>query len=155
MLQINDQIPNFEILTDKDPLKVSDYLGKKIVIFFFPRADTSGCTAESIAFTNLQSDFEKLNCVIIGISKDNPKKQLKFREKYNLTCQLGADFENNVCEQFGVWVEKSMYGKKYMGIQRSTFLCDEKGNIKKIWEKVKVPGHADEVLQALKDLNVS
>ena len=155
MLQINDQIPNFEILTDKDPLKVSDYLGKKIVIFFFPRADTSGCTAESIAFTNLQSDFDKLNCVIIGISKDNPKKQLKFREKYNLTCQLGADFENNICEQFGVWVEKSMYGKKYMGIQRSTFLCDEKGTIKKIWEKVKVPGHADEVLQALKDLNVS
>ena len=155
MLQINDQIPNFEILTDKDPLKVSDYLGKKIVIFFFPRADTSGCTAETIAFTNLQSDFDKLNCVIIGISKDNPKKQLKFREKYNLTCQLGADFENNICEQFGVWVEKSMYGKKYMGIQRSTFLCDEKGTIKKIWEKVKVPGHADEVLQAVKDLNVS
>ena len=155
MLQINDQIPNFEILTDKDPLKVSDYLGKKIVIFFFPRADTSGCTAESIAFTNLQSDFEKLNSVIIGISKDNPKKQLKFREKYNLTCQLGADFENNICEQFGVWVEKSMYGKKYMGIQRSTFLCDEKGSIKKVWEKVKVPGHADEVLQAVKDLNIS
>jgi len=155
MLQINDQIPNFEILTDKDPLKVSDYLGKKIVIFFFPRADTSGCTAESIAFTNLQSDFDKLNCVIIGISKDNPKKQLKFREKYNLTCQLGADFENNICEQFGVWVEKSMYGKKYMGIQRSTFLCDEKGTIKKVWEKVKVPGHADEVLQAVKDLNNS
>ena len=155
MLLINDQIPNFEILTDKDTFKVSDYLGKKIVIFFFPRADTSGCTAESIAFTNLQSDFDKLNCVIIGISKDNPKKQLKFREKYNLTCQLGADFENNICEQFGVWVEKSMYGKKYMGIQRSTFLCDEKGTIKKIWEKVKVPGHADEVLQAVKDLIVS
>ena len=155
MLQINDQIPNFEILTDKDPFKVSDYLGKKIVIFFFPRADTSGCTAESIAFTNLQRDFDKLNCVVIGISKDNPKKQSKFREKYNLTCQLGADFENNICEQFGVWVEKSMYGKKYMGIQRSTFLCDEKGTIKKVWEKVKVPGHADEVLQAVKDLNNS
>ena len=155
MLQINDEIPNFEILTDKDLFKVSDYLGKKIVIFFFPRADTSGCTAESIAFTNLQSDFDKLNCVIIGISKDNPKKQSKFREKYNLTCQLGADFENNICEQFGVWVEKSMYGKKYMGIQRSTFLCDEKGTIKKVWEKVKVPGHADEVLQAVKDLNNS
>ncbi|MDB2590807.1 peroxiredoxin [bacterium] len=155
MLQINDQIPNFEILTDKDPFKVPDYLGKKKVIFFFPRADTSGCTAESIAFTNLQRDFDKLNCVVIGISKDNPKKQSKFREKYNLTCQLGADFENNICEQFGVWVEKSMYGKKYMGIQRSTFLCDEKGTIKKVWEKVKVPGHADEVLQAVKDLNIS
>ena len=155
MLQINDQIPNFEILTDKHPFRVPDYLGKKIVIFFFPRADTSGCTAESIAFTNLQRDFDKLNCVVIGISKDNPKKQSKFREKYNLTCQLGADFENNICEQFGVWVEKSMYGKKYMGIQRSTFLCDEKGTIKKVWEKVKVPGHADEVLQAVKDLNNS
>ena len=149
MLQINDQIPNFEILTDKDPFKVPDYLGKKIVIFFFPRADTSGCTAESIAFTNLQGDFDKLNCVVIGISKDNPKKQSKFREKYNLTCQLGADFENNICEQFGVWVEKSMYGKKYMGIQRATFLVNTKGMITNVWEKVKVPGHAEIVLEEL------
>ena len=155
MLNINDKIPDFEIMTDTGSFTPSNYLGKNIVIFFFPRADTSGCTAESIAFTNLQRDFDKLNCVVIGISKDNPKKQSKFREKYNLTCQLGADFENNICEQFGVWVEKTMYGKKYMGIQRSTFLCDEKGTIKKVWEKVKVPGHADEVLQAVKDLNNS
>ena len=154
MFKINDKIPNFEILTDKGEFKVSDHLGKKIVVFFFPRADTSGCTAESIAFTNLQKNFEKLNCIVIGISKDNVKKQAKFREKYNLTCELGADFENNVCEQFGVWVEKSMYGRKYMGIQRATFLCDEKGIITNVWEKVKVPGHADEVLAAVEKLSM-
>ena len=154
MLKINDKIPNFEILTDKGDFKVSNHLGKNIVVFFFPKADTSGCTAESIAFTNLQKNFEKLNCIVIGISKDNIKKQAKFREKYNLTCELGADFENNVCEQFGVWVEKSMYGRKYMGIQRATFLCDEKGIITNVWEKVKVPGHADEVLAAVEKMNM-
>ena len=153
MLKINDEIPNFEILTDRDNFKVSNYKGKNIVVFFFPRADTSGCTAESIAFTNLQKEFDKLNCIVIGISKDNKKKQSKFREKYNLTCELGADFENDVCEQFGVWVEKSMYGKKYMGIQRSTFLSNDKGIIVNIWEKVKVPGHAEEVLETLKKVN--
>ena len=154
MLKINDKIPNFEILTDKGDFKVSNHLGKNIVVFFFPKADTSGCTAESIAFTNLQKNFEKLNCIVIGISKDNIKKQAKFREKYNLTCELGADFENNVCEQFGVWVEKSMYGRKYMGIQRATFLINEKGIITNVWEKVKVPGHADEVLVAVKKMNM-
>ena len=154
MLKINDKIPNFEILTDKGDFKVSNHLGKNMVVFFFPRADTSGCTAESIAFTNLQKKFEKLNCIVIGISKDNIKKQAKFREKYNLTCELGADFENNVCEQFGVWVEKSMYGRKYMGIQRATFLCDEKGIITNVWEKVKVPGHADEVLAVVEKMNM-
>ena len=154
MLKINDKIPNFEILTDKGDFKVSNHLGKNIVVFFFPRADTSGCTAESIAFTNLQKKFEKLNCIVIGISKDNIKKQAKFREKYNLTCELGADFENNICEQFGVWVEKSMYGRKYMGIQRATFLSNEKGIITNVWEKVKVPGHADEVLAAVEKMNI-
>ena len=154
MLKINDKIPNFEILTDKGDFKVSNHLGKNIVVFFFPRADTSGCTAESIAFTNLQKNFEKLNCIVIGISKDNIKKQAKFREKYNLTCELGADFENNVCEQFGVWVEKSMYGRKYMGIQRATFLSNEKGIITNVWEKVKVLGHADEVLAAVEKMNM-
>ena len=154
MLKINDKIPNFEILTDQGEFKVSNHLGKKIVVFFFPRADTSGCTAESISFTNLQKKFEKLNCIVIGISKDNQKKQAKFREKYNLTCELGADFENNVCEQFGVWVEKSMYGRKYMGIQRATFLCNEKGIITNVWEKVKVPGHADEVLAIVEKMNM-
>ena len=149
MLNINDKIPDFEILTDRGSFTPSSYVGKNIVIFFFPRADTSGCTAESLAFTNLQSNFDSLNCIVIGISKDNTKKQAKFREKYNLSCELGADFENNVCEKFGVWVEKSMYGKKYMGIQRATFLVNTKGVITNVWEKVKVPGHAETVLEEL------
>ena len=153
MLKINDKIPNFEILTDQGEFKVSNHIGKNIVIFFFPKADTSGCTAESVAFTNLQTNFHQLNCILIGISKDNIKKQAKFREKYNLTCELGSDFENNVCEKFGVWVEKSMYGRKYMGIQRATFLSDRKGIITDVWEKVKVPGHAEEVLEAVKKLS--
>ncbi len=153
MLKINDKLPDFEILTDTGNFKVSDHQGKKILVFFFPRADTSGCTAESISFTNLQKEFDKLNCIVIGISKDNSKKQGNFRKKYNLTCELGADFENNVCEQFGVWVEKSMYGKKYMGIQRSTFLSNEEGKITNVWEKVKVSGHAEEVLETLKELS--
>ena len=154
MLKINDKLPEFEILTDQSEFKISNHVGKNIVIFFFPKADTSGCTAESIAFTNLQREFDQLNCIVIGISKDNPKKQAKFREKYNLTCELGADFENNVCEQFGVWVEKSMYGRKYMGIQRSTFLSNRNRVITNVWEKVKVPGHAEEVLDAVKKINL-
>ena len=153
MLKINDKMPDFEILTDQDEFKISNYEGKKIVVFFFPKADTSGCTAESIGFTNLQKEFDKLNCVVIGISKDNQEKQRKFRKKHNLTCKLGADFENNVCEKFGVWVEKSMYGRKYMGIQRATFLSNEKGIITNVWEKVKVPGHAEDVLKAAEKLS--
>ena len=149
MLKINDNLPEFEILTDTGNFKTSDNQGKNIVVFFFPRADTSGCTAESLAFTSLQTKFDKLNCAVIGISKDNQKKQAKFREKYNLSCELGADFENNICEKFGVWVEKSMYGKKYMGIQRATFLSNTNGIITNVWEKVKVPGHAEDVLEEL------
>ena len=154
MLKIGDKIPKFEILTDQSEFKVSNHLGKNIVIFFFPKADTSGCTAEAIGFTNLQKNFDQLNCVVIGISKDTIKKQAKFREKHNLTCKLGADFENNICEQFGVWVEKSMYGRKYMGIQRATFLSNKEGILTNVWEKVKVPGHAEEVLESLKTIGV-
>ena len=126
MIKINDEIPKFEILTDTGNFKISNYIGKKIVVFFFPRADTSGCTAESIAFTNLQQEFDKLDCIVIGISKDNQKKQGKFREKYNLTCELGADFENNVCEQFGVWVEKSMYGRNIWEFKEQLFCAMKK-----------------------------
>ena len=154
MLKINDKLPEFEILTDTGNFKTYDHQGKNIVVFFFPRADTSGCTAESLAFTNLQTNFDKLNCVVIGISKDNQKKQGKFREKYNLSCELGADFENNICEKFGVWVEKSMYGKKYMGIQRATFLSNTNGIITNVWEKVKVPGHAENVLEELQKIHL-
>ena len=154
MLKINDKLPEFEILTDRELFKTSNHQGKNIVVFFFPKADTSGCTAEALAFTNLQKSFDELNCVVIGISKDNQKKQGKFREKYNLSFELGADFENDICQKFGVWVEKSMYGKKYMGIQRSTFLSNANGIITNIWEKVKVPGHADKVLEELNNIKI-
>ena len=121
-------------------------------MFFYPRDDTSGCTKEAIAFSNLHAEFEAANTIVIGISKDDAKKQAKFRDKHGLTCLLGADVDGTVCEAFGVWVEKSMYGKTYMGIQRATFIIDNDGKIAAIWPKVKVAGHAAEVLERLKAL---
>merc|ERR1711991_173283 len=108
--------------------------------------DTSGCTKEAVSFTNLLAEFDAANTVVIGISKDTPAKQAKFRAKHSLECILGADNETNICEQFGVWVEKSMYGKSYMGIERSTFLIDPDGKVTKVWRKVKISGHAEDVL---------
>ena len=147
MINVNDIAPDINISTDIDNFSLNDQKGKKIVIFFFPRADTSGCTAEAIDFSNLKKKFDDCNCILIGISKDNPQKQKKFREKYNLTCLLGSDSETNVCERYCVWIEKSMYGKKYMGIERSTFLIDEKLILIKLWKKVKVKDHVKEVYE--------
>lgn len=152
MLETGMAVPQFVVPTDKDDFNVADHHGKKMVVFFFPRADTSGCTKESIAFSELMDDFAAANCVVIGISKDTPTKQAKFREKHGLTCLLGADHESDVCEQFGVWVEKSMYGKKYMGIQRASFLIDANGKVAETWPKVKVDGHANAVLEAARAL---
>ena len=146
MLEIGSKIQDFTIPTDRGHFSLSDYQGRNIVLFFFPRADTSGCTKEAIAFTSLLAEFDAANTVVIGISKDTPEKQAKFRAKHNLECILGADNETDICEQFGIWVEKSMYGRSYMGIERSTFLIDPDGKITKIWRKVKVPGHAEDVL---------
>ena len=152
MLETGMAVPQFVVPTDKDDFNVADHHGNKMVVFFFPRADTSGCTKESIAFSELMDDFAAANCVVIGISKDTPAKQAKFREKHGLTCLLGADHESDVCEQFGVWVEKSMYGKKYMGIQRASFLIDANGKVAETWPKVKVDGHANAVLEAARAL---
>jgi len=146
MLETGSKVQEFTIATDRGHFTLSDYRGKNVVIFFFPRADTSGCTKEAISFTNLLAEFDAANTVVIGISKDTPAKQAKFRAKYALECILGADNETNICEQFGVWVEKSMYGKSYMGIERSTFLIDPDGKVTKVWRKVKIPGHAENVL---------
>jgi len=146
MLETGSKVQEFTIATDRGHFTLSDYRGKNVVIFFFPRADTSGCTKEAISFTNLLAEFDAANTVVIGISKDTPAKQAKFRAKHALECILGADNETNICEQFGVWVEKSMYGKSYMGIERSTFLIDPDGKITKVWRKVKIPGHAEDVL---------
>ena len=149
MLAAGDLSPQFTLPTDTGPFALADHLGKNVVVFFFPRADTSGCTKESIAFSELQAEFEAANTIVIGISKDTPEKQAKFRAKYDLTCLLGADHDTDVCEQFGVWVQKSMYGKTYMGIQRATFVIDPNGQISHVWPKVKIPGHAEEVLSHL------
>ena len=152
MTNINDKVEYFELDTDQGKFHSRDYTGKNLVIFFFPKADTTGCTKEAISFSNLINEFEDLNTVVIGISKDTVEKQIKFKSKYDLKCILGSDVEIKICSKFGVWVEKSMYGKKYMGIQRSTFLINTEGKIQHIWNKVKVPGHAEEVLEVVKKL---
>ena len=146
MLERGAKAPSFTLPTDAGSFKLADHHGKKMVLFFFPRADTSGCTREAIAFSALQDEFDAANCGVMGISKDTPAKQAKFRGKHGLTCLLRADDTTDICEQFGVWVEKSMYGKAYMGIQRASFVIDEHGMISAVWPKVKVPSHAEEVL---------
>ena len=134
-------------MTDQGSFYFVRTSGKNVIIFFFPKADTSGCTKEVMAFSALQAEFEAANTLVIGISKDSAEKQAKFRDKYGLTTSLGADTEGTACEAFGVWVEKSMYGRKYMGIQRATFIINADGRIGRIWPKVKIPGHAEEVLE--------
>ncbi len=152
MTNINDKIEAFELNTDKGKFYSKDHFGKNLVLFFFPKADTTGCTKEAISFSNLIKQFEDLNTIVIGISKDTVEKQIKFKSKYDLKCTLGSDVDIKICSKFGVWVEKSMYGKKYMGIQRSTFVINTEGKIQHIWNKVKVPGHAEEVLEVVKKL---
>ncbi|WP_320179330.1 peroxiredoxin [Roseovarius pacificus] len=123
-----------------------------VVLFFYPRDDTSGCTKEAIAFTALQGEFEAAGARVLGISKDTVAKHDKFRDKHDLGIPLLSDAEADICEQYGVWKEKSMYGKKFWGIERSTFLIDGSGQIARVWRKVKVPGHAEEVLEAVNAL---
>ena len=150
MLTTGQNAPLFSLPTDQGSFKLAEHHGKNVIIFFFPKADTSGCTKEAVAFSELKAEFEAANSLVIGISKDTPEKQAKFRAKHNLSCLLGADFNTDVCEQFGVWVEKSMYGRTYMGIQRATFIINADGKIGQVWPKVKVAGHAEDVLDHLR-----
>ena len=152
MLAIGDYAPTLSIPTDIDIFSLAEQRGKKVVVFFFPRADTPGCTKEAEQFSALHDEFTAQNTVVIGISKDKPAKQAKFPAKYGFTCLLGADNETSLCEEFGVWVEKSMYGKTYVGIQHASFIIDSVGKIAAIWPKVKVAGHAADVLETLKML---
>ena len=152
MLEAGTTVPPFTIPTDTGSFSIAENLGSNVVVFFFPRADTGSCTKEAVAFSGLMEQFIAANCSVIGISKDTAAKQAKFRAKHGLSCELGADDETDICEQFGVWVEKSMYGKSYMGIQRATFLIDASGTIVEIWPKVKVPGHAEAVLERVQSL---
>jgi len=152
MLNIGDTAPTARFATAGGAASAADYAGRKLVIYFYPKDDTSGCTKEAQEFTALAGDFEKAGAVVIGISKDTLAKHDKFAAKYDLKVMLGSDVEGEVCEAFGTWVEKSLYGRKYMGIERATFLIDANGKIARIWRKVKVAGHAAEVLEAARTL---
>jgi peroxiredoxin Q/BCP len=145
--------PDFELPTDGGrTLKLSHLKGKPVVLYFYPKDDTSGCTAEAKDFSRLAADFRTAGAQVIGVSPDGIDSHQKFRRKYDLTIDLAADADTNVAQAWGVWVEKSMYGRKYMGVERSTFLIDAEGRIARSWRQVKVPGHAEEVLAATRAL---
>ncbi|MDX1949216.1 MAG: thioredoxin-dependent thiol peroxidase [Rickettsiales bacterium] len=146
--------PDFTLdIENQANFTLSENRGKKnVVLYFYPKDDTPGCTLEAKNFAENISKFEKLDTIIIGISKDSLESHEKFRTKYCLPFSLASDANSTVCEAYGTWVEKNMYGKKYWGIQRDTFLIDKTGKIRKIWRKVKVENHCDEVLEAVKKL---
>jgi peroxiredoxin Q/BCP len=151
-LDIGSPAPAFTLETPEGPVSLSDFAGKKLVLYFYPKDDTSGCTAEAIAFSGLADDFRNAGTTVIGVSKDSVSSHKKFAAKHSLSVKLAADPEGGTVEAYGAWVEKSMYGRKYMGIDRSTFLIGPDGRIAELWRKVKVPGHADAVLKAAKAL---
>jgi peroxiredoxin Q/BCP len=153
MVNEGDVAPDVKMTTiEGKEISPTDFRSQKLVLYFYPKDDTSGCTAEAQAFSALADAFEEANAWVIGVSKDDPKKHAKFIEKYDLKVQLATDGDGSACEAFGTWIEKSMYGRKYMGIDRATFLIDRDGVVKKVWRKVKVPGHAEEVLAAASEL---
>ena len=148
-----DAAPDFDMPADGgERISLAALKGRPVILYFYPKDDTSGCTKEAVAFTEKLPEFEKLGAAIVGVSKDSVAKHEKFKAKHGLGVTLASDEEGDVCERYGVWAEKSMYGKTYMGIERSTFLIDRDGRIVKAWRKVKVPGHADAVLEAVKAL---
>lgn len=145
-----DQAPTFELPRDGGgTLSLADLAGKTVVLYFYPRDDTPGCTTESLDFSAALADFEAANAVVIGISRDSVKKHDKFRDKHGLKVALVADEDGTVCAAYGTWIEKSMYGRKYMGIDRSTFVIGPDGVIRADWRGVKVPGHVTAVLAAV------
>lgn len=153
MLEDGQEAPDFVLLADDGTtVQLSKLKGAPVVLYFYPKDDTSGCTTEAKDFTSLKTKFDTAGARVIGVSPDSVKSHDKFKCKYGLAHVLLADEEKVAAGAYGVWVEKSMYGKKYMGVERATFLIDAKGRIAKSWRKVKVPGHAEEVLQALKAL---
>lgn len=150
---LNKKAPAFTLPTvDGGTVSSKTLLGKPYVLYFYPKDDTSGCTAEACDFRDALPDFTRLGATVIGISKDSVASHTKFAEKYDLNFPLASDAEGTVLAAFGVWVEKSMYGRKYMGIERATFLVDDKGVIRAAWRKVSVPGHAAAVQAALRAL---
>jgi peroxiredoxin Q/BCP len=148
--QVGEKAPAFEAPDQNGKMRsLHEFKGQRLVLYFYPKDDTSGCTREAIDFSSATARFKKLGATVVGVSKDSVVSHDKFKKKHDLKIVLASDPEGTIVESYGSWVEKSMYGRKYMGIDRSTFLIDGKGKITRIWRKVKVPGHVEEVLAAL------
>ncbi|NNU80652.1 peroxiredoxin [Halovulum dunhuangense] len=151
--QPGENAPDFTLPRDGgQTVSLADFAGKALVLYFYPKDDTGGCTKEAVAFSGLLDDFHAAGAAVLGVSKDTVAKHEKFVAKHDLTVPLLSDAEGDLCERYGAWVEKSMYGKSYMGIERCTFLIGPDGTIARVWRKVKVPGHAEEVLDAVRAL---
>ena len=146
-----DKAPDFNLpASGGKNIRLSDFKGRKVILYFYPKDDTSGCTKEACSFTENISSLNKLDVQVIGVSKDSVEKHEKFIKKYGLKFPLVSDEEGTLCAAYDTWVEKSMYGRKYMGIERATFLIDEKGKVQYVWDKVKVPGHTEEIIKTIK-----
>jgi peroxiredoxin Q/BCP len=151
-LAVGAKAPPFALAADGKELQLNDFAGRKLVLYFYPKDDTPGCTKEAIGFTEAAADFARADTVVIGVSKDSVASHAKFKAKHGLAVELGADPAGAVVEAYGAWVEKSMYGRKYMGIERCTYLIGRDGVIAGVWRNVKVPGHVAEVLKAAQAL---
>jgi peroxiredoxin Q/BCP len=153
-LAVGDKAPDFELPDDSGgKLSLKSFAGKKLILYFYPKDDTSGCTKEAIDFNGMKAAFAKAGATIVGVSPDSVASHAKFKTKHDLGLALASDETKTMLEAYGVWVEKSMYGRKYMGVERTTFLIDPKGKISAVWNKVKVPGHAEAVLKATQSLS--
>ncbi len=151
--QSGDKAPDFHLPTDQGgDVSLKDFAGHPLVLYFYPKDDTTGCTSEAKAFSEAIADFEAVGAAVLGVSKDSVKSHGKFRLKHDLKVKLGADEAGETVERYGVWVQKSMYGRSYMGIERATFLIDGFGVVRKVWRKVSVTGHANDVLAEVKAL---
>lgn len=151
MLEKLTQVPDFELLDENEKKhRLSDYKGKPVLLYFYPKDDTPGCTTEACEFRDDYDEYEKAGVVILGVSPDSPKSHKKFKEKYDLPFTLLSDNDHQLCEQFGVWAKKKMYGREYFGVLRTSFLIDSEGKLVEIFENVKPKGHSQQVLAALK-----
>ncbi len=152
-IEEGSKAPAFTLLNDAgNKVKLSDFVGSPVVLYFYPKDDTPGCTKEACAFRDRKAELKQAGAVVMGISPDDAASHAKFRDKYQLNFPLLADIDHKVAEKYGAWREKNMYGKKSMGIQRSTFLIDSAGKIAKVWKRVQVDGHDTQVLQAVNEL---
>jgi peroxiredoxin Q/BCP len=152
-IKAGDKAPGFTAPADGGrEVSLAQFAGKPVVLYFYPKDDTPGCTKQAIGFSDLADEFAGAGAVVIGVSKDTAAKHDKFRDKHGLKVILASDADTDICERYGVWVEKSMYGKTYLGIERATFLIGADGAVARVWRKVKVPGHVEEVLDAVRAL---